>query len=118
MKRFDQQVREAIEERDEGALRFNVGRLDGWRSFERAAAEPQPLRIDAWPWAAAQASRLEPAAVPMAGTAPVASNGSAAGFRNKALNGFLEASDGEGDMLSYSIVSQPAQGSVVLNGGE
>jgi len=47
-------------------------------------------------------------------TAPTASNGSVSTDENTAVSGTLSASDSDGDSLTFSIVSQPSNGSVSI----
>ena len=48
--------------------------------------------------------------------APVAQNGKLQTYRNIASTGFLEASDPEGQPLTFHIENQPRRGSVTVNG--
>ncbi|WP_336790231.1 Ig-like domain-containing protein [Paenibacillus sp. MMO-177] len=47
--------------------------------------------------------------------APVAQNGTLQTEEDKPLNGSVHATDGDGDTLHYSVVSQPAHGQLTLN---
>ena len=49
--------------------------------------------------------------------APVASNTTTSTLHDRAVNGYLQATDPDGDPIGYAIVSQPANGSVIYNGG-
>ena len=53
--------------------------------------------------------------VPEPNSVPLAFDGEFTGIKNVDLTGFLDADDPDGDALTFSIISSPTMGSVVIN---
>ncbi|HET7569116.1 MAG TPA: Ig-like domain-containing protein [Gammaproteobacteria bacterium] len=98
---------------DFGQIAGNAGKVTALVNFKAPAKVG--TQIDNRATVAKSTPLLTASAATVVDNAPAASDGSIAADENKAASGKLQATDADGDTLTFSIVKQPAHGQVKID---